>query len=319
MRGGVTLRDFQEAYKEKPQADFVALADGYADHMKALGLSPATVQTRMHGLGVLRRYIEAEQIPDVRQMTRAQVDGYVADLRKRKLSPWTVENWLGTCKRFFAFLVESNRLLLSPAEHLRERSLAHLLGRTVTAAQATKVLAAPNTSLPTGIRDRAILEALYGTGLRRAELVGLNVFDVDLAGGVLRVSQGKGGKGRLVPLGREAQKWLKMYLEKVRPVLARRMHGRDGEMKLMLARDGRPLTGKAMAIIVKRAGAAVGVAVTCHTLRRTMATELLRGGAQIVEVAAMLGHSRLTATQRYTKVAGVDLRRMQEKHPRGKR
>jgi integrase/recombinase XerD len=320
------MRDFQKAYKKKPrgqapdEGDFAALAEAFAEHMRGRGLSPATVETRVQGLARLGRFVEEQAISDVRQMTRAQVDAYVAELRRRKLSPHTVESWLGTCKRFFAFLVESNRLLISPAEHLHERNLAHLMGRVISTKDAEKLLAAPNTSLPMGVRDRAILEVLYGTGLRRGEVVGLSVFDVDLAGGVLRVQHGKGGKERLVPLGKEAQKWLKLYLEKVRPVLARRMHGRDGEMTLFLARHGRVLDGKTLTHLVRALGRAAGVRASCHTLRRTMATELLRGGAQIVEVGAMLGHARLTATQRYTKVAAADLRKLQaEKHPRGKR
>lgn len=320
------MRDFQEAYKEKPRAqaadgeDFAALADAFRAHLEGRGLSPATVAVRMQGLARLGSFVEGRAVAEVRQMTRAEVDAYMAELRRRKLSLHTVESWLGTCKRFFAFLVESNRLLLSPAEHLHEKNLAHLMGRVISVKDAEKLLAAPNTSLPMGVRDRAILEVLYGTGLRRGEVVGLSVFDVDLAGGVLRVVRGKGGKERLVPLGQEAQKWLKVYLENVRPLLARRMYGRDGEMALFLARHGRALDCKALTQLVATLGRVVGVRASCHTLRRTMATELLRGGAQIVEVGALLGHARLTATQRYTKVAAADLRKLQaEKHPRGKR
>jgi integrase/recombinase XerD len=316
------LREFQEAHREKPPlpaSDFAALVEAFGEHMLGRGLSPATVETRRQGLATLRRFVEAEQIPDVRQMTRAQVDAYVAGLRKR-VAPRTAECWLGACKRFFAFLVDSNRLLLSPAEHLHERNLSHLVGPVLSTKDAEKLLAAPNTSLPMGVRDRAILELLYGTGLRRGEVVGLSVFDVDLAGGVLRVVRGKGGKERLAPLGKEAQRWLKLYLENVRPKLARRRHGRDGEMTLFLTRHGRALDGKALTHLVAALGRAAGVRASCHTLRRTMATELLRGGAQLVEVGAMLGHRRLTATQRYTKVAAADLRKLQaEKHPRGKR
>ena len=316
------MRDFQEAYREKPQlagADFATLVEAFCEHMLGRGLSPATVATRRQGLATLRRFVEAEQIPDVRQMTRAQVDAYVAGLRK-KVAPRTTECWLGACKRFFGFLVDSNRLLLSPAEHLHERNLSHLVGPVISTKDAEKLLAGPNTSVPMGVRDRAILEVLYGTGLRRAELVGLSVFDVDLAGGVLRVQHGKGGKERLVPLGKEAQKWLKLYLEKVRPLLARRMHGREGEMALFLARHGRALDCRALTRLVAALAQATGVRGSCHALRRTMATELLRGGAQLVEVGAILGHARLTATQRYIKVAAGDLRQMQtEKHPRGKR
>jgi integrase/recombinase XerD len=326
VKSVVTSRDFQEAYREKPRVsapnadDFAGLAEAFRQHLEGRALSPATVAVRMQGLARLGSFVEERAIADVRQMTRAEVDAYVAELRRRKLSRHTVESWLGTCKRFFAFLVESNRLLISPAEHLHEKNLAHLVGPVISARNAEKLLAVPNTSLPMGVRDRAILEVLYGTGLRRAELVGLSVFDVDLAGGVLRVVRGKGGKERLVPVGNEAQKWLRLYLEKVRPMLARRMHGREGEMALLLARDGRTLTCKALTNLVATLGKAADVRVSCHTLRRTMATELLRSGAQLVEVGAMLGHARLTATQRYTKVAAADLRKLQaEKHPRGKR
>ena len=317
------MRDFQEAYREKPPlpaSDFAALADAYREHLQGRGLSPATVMIRMQGVATLRRFAEEQQIPDVRQMTRAQVDAYVVELRRRNLSPHTVQSRLVTCKCFFTFLVESNRLLLSPAEHLRVQHLGHLMGPTVTAGEAAKVVTAPNTSLPMGVRDRAILEVLYGTGLRRAEMVGLSVFDVDMAGGVLRVVHGKGGKERLVPLGRQAALWLRTYLEKVRPALIRHSHGRDSEGALWLCRDGKVLTRETLTMLVKTAGQSVGVRVSCHTFRRTMATELLRGGAQIVQVASLLGHTHLKSTQRYTKVAGVDLRRMQEeKHPRGKR
>lgn len=322
---GVTLRDFQEAYKEKPRAqapgteDLSALADAFRDFLEGHGLAPATVQARLQGLQVLGRYAQAHEIADLRQMSRAQVDAYVADLRRRKLSPRTVENWLGTCKRFFYFLVETNRLLISPAEHLRERNLSHLMGHVISAKEAARLLAVPNTSLPLGVRDRAILEVLYETGLRRAEVTALTIFDVDLAGGLLRVQQGKGGKDRLVPLGEQAGKWLRMYLENVRPRLCRRKHGQDGEAALLLGRDGKPLSRDALAMMVKMAGKAVGVRASCHTLRRTMATELLKGGAKLPAVAAILGHAHLSATQRYTKVASADLRRVhREKHPRGK-
>jgi integrase/recombinase XerD len=323
------MRDFQKAYRENSTADrggenaqpedFAALAEAFRDFLEGHGLSPATVRARLDGLRVLGRYAEAHEISDLRQMSRTQVDAYVADLRKRKLSPRTVENWLGTCKRFFYFLVETNRLLISPAEHLRERNLSHIMGPVVSAKEADRLLAVPNTSLPLGVRDRMILEVLYGTGLRRSEVTALTIFDVDLAGGLVRVQHGKGDKERLVPLGQQAQKWCKLYLENVRPVLCRRLHGRDGEPALLLGRDGKPLSRDAVAMIVKMAGKAAGVRASCHTLRRTMATELLKGGAKLPAVAAILGHAHLSATQRYTKVASADLRRVhREKHPRGK-
>lgn len=323
------MRDLGGASKEKTlrqgpvvveAESFDALAEAFRAHLIGRRLSPATVKIREHGVRVLRDYVEDTGIADVRQMTRRQVDAYVAHLRGRKLSPRTIDNWIGTLKRFFAFLVESNRLLISPAEHLRQKNLSRLVGATISTEQAERLLAVPNTSLPIGIRDRAMLEVLYCTGIRRGELVALTVFDVDLAGGLLRISQAKGGGERIVPLGRQAQKWLRAYLENVRPQLGRRKYGRDGEPRLFLGRHGKPLSPEAVVMNLRKIGHKAKVPVSCHTLRRTMATEMLKGGAQLPEVAALLGHASFQTTQRYTKVASQDLRRVHaEKHPRGKK
>jgi integrase/recombinase XerD len=297
---------------------FAALAKAFADSLQGRGLSPATVKVRMCGLSVLQRYVEREGIDDVRQMTRTQVDAYMVSLRGQRLSPRTIENWLGTLKRFFGFLVESNRLLLSPAEHLRERNLGHIIGPTISAVEAERLLTMPNTDTPLGARNRAILEVMYGTGLRRSELVALDVADVDLAQGILSVREGKGGKDRLVPLGRQAIRWLEPYIANVRPGFCQGLHGPDGGTALWLGRDGARLSRESVALIVRTAGRAAGLRVSCHTLRRTMATEMLRGGASLPEVAKLLGHAHLSATQRYTKVACTDLQRIhREKHPRG--
>jgi integrase/recombinase XerD len=281
---------------------------------------PATIQSRRYGLRALAAWLDARGVLDVRQLGRAEVDAYVASVRapKVKAAPHTIEGRIGALKGFFRFLVDTNRILLSPAEHVRERNLSHLVGPTMTVAQAQKLLAAPNTSLPHGVRDRALLELLYGTGLRRDEVGKLSIFDVDLAGGLVRVNEGKGGKARVVPLGSQAAHWLGLYLEHVRPRLAGRRHARTDRHTLFLGRSGEELSGPGLGKIVDAAARAAGVRASCHMLRRTMATELLRGGADIITVARILGHASPQTTQRYTKVETTDLRLVHARHhPRG--
>ena len=300
-----------------PPPDLDELLEALAAHLKSRRMAKGTLDVRARAVRWLGRYCALASIEDVRQMTRRQVDEYVKWLRHAKLAPRTVECWLSGMRVFFRFLVETNRLLLDPADHVRIRNMQHLVGPTLSVAQMEKLLAAPNTSLPMGVRDRAMLEMLYSSGIRRNELRKLTVFDVDLAGGLLRV-QGKGGGERVVPLGRHAARWLRTYLEQVRPRLARRSGGREGEHHLFLGKDGTPLSLSAIVARLAKHGKAAGVRVSCHTLRRTMATELLKGGAQVNEVAAILGHTRVSTTQIYTKVMPVDLRQVHERHhPRG--
>lgn len=296
---------------------FEALLAAFVAHMQSLRMSLSTVKGRLRAARMLGGWCQGQGIEEVRALGRKDVDEYVKWLRAQALSPNTVENWLSGMKAFFRFLVETNRLLINPAEHVRERNLQHLMGPTISAEEADRVLDAPNTSLPIGVRDRAILELLYSTGIRREELRRLTIFDVDLAGGLLRVL-GKGGAHRVLPLGVQVTKWLRTYLGNVRPKLGRRKHARDGEQTLFLGREGGPLTIFAIHALVIKHGRDVGVRVSCHTLRRSMGAEMLKRGADLRSIAKLLGHVRITTTQKYTKVMPVDLRRVHDRlHPRG--
>lgn len=311
------MRAFGEASREKNAAGIDELVEAMTEHLVARKLAPASISARRQGLVRFVAHVHRHGITDVRQMGRADVDRYVAELRGAGLALRTVENWIGALKCFFDFLVETNRLLLSPAEHVRERNLGHLVGPTVSADEADKVLATVNTSTLMGQRDRAMLELMYGTGIRRGECAALTIYDVDLDGGQLRVV-GKRGE-RMVPVGSAAAKWLRTYLAKVRPVLTRRKRAKVESPVVFLGSAGEALTPQAVAGIVQRAGREASVKLTCQRLRRTMATELLRNGAGVREVGAVLGHVRLDTTQKYTKVVATDLRKMHAlRHPRGR-
>ena len=181
-----------------------------------------------------------------------------------------------------------------------------------TIAQAQRLMAAPNANDPIGFRDRAILETLYGTGLRLGEVVRTDLSDLDLRNRVLLVRTGKGRKDRIVPIGAAAAAALDRYLTETRPMLAN-----AGEPALFVNRSGARLQAPGLRVRVHHAGCRIGVTLTPHALRHAYATHLLRGGADLRHVQALLGHRSLTTTAIYTRVAITDLRSLiQNCHPR---
>jgi integrase/recombinase XerD len=287
--------------------------EGFKKSLQGRNLSPATVVMYLEGV---RRFDMARPGVDVRAVSRADVDAYMAELRAAGRTPSTVNLWMRTLRHFYEYLMQAQRVLISPLEHWREKRHVSLPGRTLTEAETQKLLDTPNTSLPQGIRDRALLELLYAAGLRLKEVCGLAVYDLDLEGGLVRVRHGKGDKERLVPLTTSAQKWLGEYVRQLRPRVAKR--GREGERALFLTRSGQPLRPGPVQQIVWKQGLAAGLPrVSCHAMRRTLATALLAGGADIVSVAEVLGHANVSTTERYTRVLAKDLRAVHKRtHPR---
>jgi integrase/recombinase XerD len=180
--------------------------------------------------------------------------------------------------------------------------------RLLSTAQIEKVMAVPVTGTPKGCRDRAILELLYATGIRRMELAHLEISDVDLSRGIVRIRHGKGRKDRRIPMGPRAQAWLLAYLEHGRPALP----GASGSLVLFPNRTGSPLTlswlSTLVSTYVRRSG--VEEAGSCHLFRHSMATLMLDGGADIRYIQAMLGHAQLSTTQIYTHVSIARLERV---------
>jgi integrase/recombinase XerD len=171
----------------------------------------------------------------------------------------------------------------------------------MTIAEAEKVLAVPNLSLAMGVRDRAMLEVLYSTGIRRQELIDLNLYDIDRQRGVLMVREGKGKKDRVIPIGARALAWIDKYMADVRPDLA---SGAD-DGTLFLSTYGQALGAARMAEIVREAvgDSGIGKSGSCHMFRHTMATLMLENGADVRFIQAMLGHADLKSTEIYTQVS----------------
>jgi integrase/recombinase XerD len=294
----------------------------FMEHMKVRNYAKATMTAYSRYLRTFLDYLRENNITDLKQVTRDILTAYQVKLMEMKAKG---ENTLATVsikiralKRFFEYLESSNHILINPAEHIKEPKKETRLPRAVlTEDEARKILEAPNLSTMTGIRDRTIMEVFYSTGIRLAELMNITVYDCDLHGGMLRV-KGKFSKDRVVPLGKHAVRFLKEYITRVRPC-----HTKNNKAirNLFVNQTGQPLASQTIQQQVRNYAKKAGIKkhVTPHVFRHTFATQLVKNGADIRAVQKMLGHSRLSVTHIYTRVAGVDVKKThRESHPREK-
>lgn len=252
-------------------------------------------------------------------LTREDIEAYQRELMtsEKHYSIHTIHLRMKSVRRFFEYLVEEGKLLTSPIEELVLPSLGKRFPKNVlTEAEMKKVLNAPHPSTKMGLRDRALLELLYSSALRRSECARLTIHDVDTKGGYLRVNQGKGRKDRIVPVGRKACRLLREYLEKVRP---HHLKADSEERSLFLTIHGKPLTANNLAALVKKYGRNAGIKkpVTAHGIRRSAATHMLRAGAHPMYIQKFLGHKGSAAVNSYIQATGLDLKKTHRKtHPR---
>lgn len=236
-------------------------------------------------------------------------------VESKRAKPRTTGRLVSSLKRFFQFAVREGLRADNPAADLESPKLPRSLPKSLSEAEVESLLAAPEVATAQGLRDRAMLETLYASGLRVSELVGLKTVQVSLDMGVVRVL-GKGSKERLTPLGEEAVAWIERYQKEGRPGL---LGARKSDALFVTAR-GTPMTRQAFWALVKRhaAKAGIGRAISPHTLRHAFATHLINHGADLRVVQLLLGHSDISTTQIYTHVARERLKALHRKHhPRG--
>ncbi len=279
--------------------------------------SPKTLDNYGDQLRRFQEWLCATLAADLRRVSRTDIDLYQAYVRSEAIGIETKALRLRAVKRLFDYLTASGQLLLHPAEHIVElRCKDRLPGAVLTVKQVEKLLAAPDTTRPLGIRDRALLEVLYGTGIRVGELEQVQVADVDLVVQTLTIRHGKGDRQRIVPLGQAASDWLKRYVDSVRPAFCQ---SRPFERALLVVVTGRPLAQPQIRMILRnyRQQCHLKKAVTPHALRHACATHLLQAGADIRLIQELLGHARLDTTAIYTRVVPLDLKSVHARyHPR---
>jgi integrase/recombinase XerD len=286
----------------------------YLHHLQVeRGLSENTLAAYERDLSKLEAFAGIRHRA-VLDLTQSDLAAFIAWLGESGQAPRSVARVVHALHGFYRFAVREGQVEADPMEHLRAPKVFRGLPRYLTNAQIEALLAAPDTTTPLGVRDRAILETLYATGLRVSELIALSASDVDLAVGLLRCI-GKGRKERLVPIGRLAREWIERYVRDFRPELAR-----DPSASVLFVnhRGGR-LSRMGLWGIVRKHAMVAGVArtLTPHVLRHSFATHLLEHGADLRALQAMLGHADISTTQIYTHVTRERLRRIYDQfHPR---
>ena len=293
---------------------FEALLSGYLEWLAVHGYSESSHRQALTVVRGFAGWCAERSIARPAEVTRPVLERYQRWLfhyRKgdeRPLSVTTQHGMLSRLKSFYRWLVREGYLLANPAsEIVLPKKGVRLPVDGFSVAEAEQVLATPDVATPLGLRDRAILETLYSTGVRRRELVALDLYDVDFERGYLTVRAGKGDKDRVVPIGERALAWVGRWIEEVRGELV----ATADEWALFLNADGTRFNPDGLGSLVRELIRASGVRPrkgACHLFRHTMATVLLEGGADVRYVQEMLGHAKLETTQIYTRVSIAKLK-----------
>jgi len=292
-----------------------ALVDAYLAHLSVeRRLSPHTLESYARDLSQLSAMAAGLDRP-VQALDRRALEQHARDLMAEGRSPRSVARAVACVRGFYRYLVVRGHRQDNPADDLRAPRAWKTLPKFLSTDEVDRLLQAPDTTAPRGVRDRALIELLYATGLRVSEMVGLRQQDLNLESGYLTCT-GKGRKQRLVPIGDEAAEWLTRYVREARPALLKK---RSSPRLFVNARGGAALTRVGFWKILKEYGvkAGVGSRLSPHVLRHSFATHLLERGADLRAIQMMLGHSDVSTTQIYTHVLEARLRAVYDRfHPR---
>ena len=287
---------------------FERLTEAYLEWMRVKNYSERTIENRRVYIDHLIIWADERGLIRPAEITRPILERYQRYLyyyRKKNGQPLSFRSQhthLTSVRAFFKWLAKTNHILYNPASDLDLPKLEHRLPKHVlTEREAEQVINGPDIDEKFGIRDRAILETLYSTGMRRMEVINLRLYDIDTDRGTIIIRQGKGKKDRMTPIGDRALAWITKYLEEVRPTLA----DEPDDGYLFLTTYGERFTRNRMTQLVRNYvdAADIGKRGSCHLFRHTVATLMLENGADIRFIQQLLGHARLDTTQIYTQVS----------------
>jgi integrase/recombinase XerD len=275
------------------------------------GLSTNTLQSYARDIARLRDWANGKG-KAVAVMERKDLREWIASMGREGLAPASVSRAVSAARGFYRFLMLDGHLTVNPSENLDTPQRLSHLPQFLSEPEIDRLLAAPDTATDEGIRDRALIELMYATGLRVSEACGLRLNDLDIHAGLV-LCQGKGSKQRRVPIGKSATHWVQQYLA------VRRRLGSETKPELFLHR-GRPLTRQTAWTIIKTHARRAGMPdISPHTLRHSFATHLLQHGADSRSVQALLGHSDISTTQIYTHITDLQMRKAYDRfHPRAR-
>ena len=279
------------------------------------GLAQNTLSAYRRDLSAFASWLHEKNGHGLSQAVSSDIDAYLAHRFAGHTKPRTAARYTASLRRFYRFLARENLISNDPTQFLDTPKLPRPLPKVLSESEVEALLAAPDIETPAGLRDRAMIETLYATGLRVSELVGLKLLNLDLNAAVLRVT-GKGGKDRLVPMGEEALHWLSRYLKVSRPAMLNQKKCAE----VFVTPRGTGMTRQAFWHLLKRRARMAGISkpLSPHTLRHAFATHLLAHGADLRAVQMLLGHADISTTQIYTHVARERLKQLHSRHhPRG--
>ena len=287
----------------------------YFEMMVVRQYTESTVNRRAHALRQFIAWCDDRGLDQPQEVTKPILERYQKHLYYYRqesgepLSTGTQSQYLTSVKQFFKWLTQQNYLLYNPASELILPKVVASLPVVLTIEEVEQILQYPKIHQAYGLRDRAILEVFYSTGIRRSECCRLHCTDISMARRTLFVREGKGGKDRLLPIGERALFWVRRYLDEVRPELLLSQH----EQTLFINDYGDPFRDSKLGDRIKRIMKKAGISVTgsCHLLRHAMATHMLENGADLRYIQMMLGHASVATTQIYTHVS---IRALQEIH-----
>jgi len=279
------------------------------------GVSKNTLEAYSHGLNRFIEHLEGKGIKTPNEISRLDIREFLLFLKKKGLSSRSIARNLVSIRVFLRFLVEDGLLQANPADEIESPKIAKTLPEILSLDEVETLLEQPDLLNPRGVRDRAMLEILYATGMRVSELVRLQTPHLHLEAGYVLLF-GKGSKERIVPIGKEALRWVERYLKESRPNLLKHKESSF----LFLNRSGQPMSRQQFWKNIKAYGRKAGIRkrITPHLLRHSFASHLLERGADLRSVQLMLGHVDISTTQIYTHVTGERLKKIhQQYHPRG--
>ncbi len=293
------------------------MVDTYLLHLKVeRGLAKNTLDSYRRDLKKFVGYLRSNDINTLNEVDRRMIMSFMEDLHNQHRAPATISRNLAAIRSFYSFLTQESLVKANPTTELDAPKIPKRLPNVMTVSQVAILMEQPNGNNAAGLRDKAMLELLYATGIRVSELVDLNLVDVNLEMGFLRCL-GKGSKERIVPMGKSAIEAIDAYLQKGRGKLIRNSEDQAVFVNIHGGRLTRQGFWKILKKYVRQAGFQGDI--TPHTLRHSFATHLLENGADLRAVQEMLGHSDISTTQIYTQVTAIHLRDVyQQSHPRAK-
>ena len=292
----------------------VNLIDSFIDSIwLEKGLSKNTLSSYRLDISAFDNWLGSRSLEEV---DKAILLDYLSFRLKRGYSSRSTARSLSSLRAFYSFLVKKSVVLNNPTAKIDSPKLGHSLPKVLSEKDIDKLIHSPDTKEPLGLRDRAMLELLYSSGLRVSELIKLEIINLNLRQGVVRI-MGKGEKERLVPIGEEAMEWINKYLNSSREVLI----GKESkDQHLFVTKRGKGMTRQAFWYRIKKYALRSGIdkSLSPHTLRHAFATHLLNHGADLRTVQLLLGHTSLSTTQIYTEVAKERMKSLHSQHhPRG--